>query len=703
MENPKGYSFSFSPRLLLLLGDQLIKDDTIALTELVKNSYDADADLVKITFKSIDQGQLGQIIIEDNGHGMNKDIIKDVWLKPGTDFKKKKFDKKELTKKYKRLPLGEKGVGRLGAHKVGSIIEITSKTESDDEIYMNIDWNKFELVNDLNDVKIEIEERKVAKHFISLKTGTKIVITGLKNDWNEKKFKEVYLQLIGLQNPFKVKDNKNKFELKISIDKTEWLENLLDIDDLKDFKLYDFYCKIVNNKIEKFEYKFQPWDTLDKVNGRIITENDLSEEDLLIKDPHSKKKKYIQLENDKIGVVEFKGSIFDRENKLLSKYPKQIVKKQCLELLDEIYGIRVFRDGLRVYNYGEKGEDWLNLDLRRVNQPTMKISNNLILGSVELDRKYSVGLIEKTNREGFIENIYFEIFKLSLLYCIGLIERKRIEDKERLRTIYVDSKPKNNIEDSFTKIKNNIIEKVKDPKDQEELIKTVNSINKDFTNIKESLLKGASNGLSLSIVIHEIEKINKEIEKVIEIEKPSFKLTQLFNHLKDIIKNYTQIIKGKDRKSETIPSLIRQALFNINFRLESHKIEIINKCTNNNTEIKIVKSLILGTILNLFDNSIFWLEYQGGKNKKIYLDIHEEKNYISLLIADNGPGFNMEFETAIKPFISGKPNDSGMGIGLHLAEQVMISHGGFIEFSDSNFDLPEDFNTGAKILLKFKK
>lgn len=83
--------------------------------------------------------------------------------------------------------------------------------------------------------------------------------------------------------------------------------------------------------------------------------------------------------------------------------------------------------------------------------------------------------------------------------------------------------------------------------------------------------------------------------------------------------------------------------------------------------------------------------------------LYEDKNFISLLLADNGPGFNMEFETAIKPFISGKPNDSGMGIGLHLAEQVMISHEGFLEFSDSNFELPEEFENGSNIILKFKK
>ena len=74
------------------------------------------------------------------------------------------------------------------------------------------------------------------------------------------------------------------------------------------------------------------------------------------------------------------------------------------EYLDDNGGGRVYRDGIRVYNYGEVGEDWLGLDIRRVNAPTRKISQNIILGAIHLSLKSSTGLIEKTNREGFVEN-----------------------------------------------------------------------------------------------------------------------------------------------------------------------------------------------------------------------------------------------------------------------------------------------------------
>ena len=83
----------FKPRarLLVQLGDQLIKNESIALVELVKNSYDADANVVTIYMDNIDDGEKGVIIIEDDGYGMNAETVENVWLEPGSDFKTKKI------------------------------------------------------------------------------------------------------------------------------------------------------------------------------------------------------------------------------------------------------------------------------------------------------------------------------------------------------------------------------------------------------------------------------------------------------------------------------------------------------------------------------------------------------------------------------------------------------------------------------------
>ncbi len=130
--------FSISPRILSHLGEDLIKSESIALLELVKNSYDACARNCTVDFITEDNGTLKRIIVKDNGFGMNRDIIENIWLTIGTDNKYKNIKPNECD----RIPLGEKGIGRLGVHKLGNEITLLSKRNNSKEIILNINWLK---------------------------------------------------------------------------------------------------------------------------------------------------------------------------------------------------------------------------------------------------------------------------------------------------------------------------------------------------------------------------------------------------------------------------------------------------------------------------------------------------------------------------------------------------------------------------------
>lgn len=119
-------------RLLTMLGDQLIKNELIALVELIKNSYDADASWVKVSF--IDFGPdyeltpTSKIRIEDDGCGMNADILRKHWLNPATPDKLKRKAKNPKTQKG-RILQGEKGIGRFAIFKLGKKITITTRRQ----------------------------------------------------------------------------------------------------------------------------------------------------------------------------------------------------------------------------------------------------------------------------------------------------------------------------------------------------------------------------------------------------------------------------------------------------------------------------------------------------------------------------------------------------------------------------------------------
>jgi nitrogen fixation/metabolism regulation signal transduction histidine kinase len=121
------------------------------------------------------------------------------------------------------------------------------------------------------------------------------------------------------------------------------------------------------------------------------------------------------------------------------------------------------------------------------------------------------------------------------------------------------------------------------------------------------------------------------------------------------------------------------------------------------TSTKCSDSLILGTIINIIDNSIWWLDYGKVQKKRMFIDLSDEfPGYLTLIIADNGPGFTLPPEDAVRPFISNK--EGGIGIGLHLAYEIMNSHGGELLFpSPDQFSIPKDFKSGAIVALAFKK
>lgn len=106
------HTFEITPRVIAHLGEDLIKNENIALVELVKNSYDAQASFCEVEF-TFEGEFLSKITVTDDGTGMDLETIENVWLVIGTDNKKKQLQQNSKG----RLPLGEKGIGRLGVHK----------------------------------------------------------------------------------------------------------------------------------------------------------------------------------------------------------------------------------------------------------------------------------------------------------------------------------------------------------------------------------------------------------------------------------------------------------------------------------------------------------------------------------------------------------------------------------------------------------
>jgi anti-sigma regulatory factor (Ser/Thr protein kinase) len=691
----KNIPFKPRARLILQLGDQLIRNENIALFELVKNAYDADASIVKIKMKNVDSKEKGEITIEDNGSGMDMDTIINAWMEPGTDFRAEQFRERKLSPIYKRLPIGEKGIGRFAAHKLGKVLEITTRKKGQLEIFVKIDWRIFEEKKYLSNIKIKVQERE-PQLFTKKKTGTHIRITNLRNEWEDRKIRSAYRAITSISNPFPF--GKSSFEVKFSCpDNPEALENLLQPKDIQKLALWHATGWLEGTELE-IKFKFTPWPEMEdniksrrkKIVGPLL-------------DPYKRKATHIDLNNYKIGSLRLELYVFDRDPNILKLLFSGV--NQLKSYLDSNGGIRVYRDGIRVYDYGEQGNDWLDLDLRRVNSPTKRISNNLVIGAVFLDRDESESLIEKTNREGFIENDAYELFRKAVLYSISKFENERYIDKLKLRTIFGPEEKSEPVQATFDELRTKLKEKIKDGYLLEEIITYVDKAEKEYNDIKDNLLKSSGAGLSLSVVIHEFEKIIKELIKVLEREEASEKILILVHRLSDLTEGFTSLIRSGRRKNNDLKEIIKQSLFNMEYRLKAHKIDVIDNFSEIkwNTKVRCTRNYVLMVIMNIIDNSIWWLGYKYKEKegiKKIYITLKRSDDGINLLIADNGPGFSVPTDIAIKPFVSDKPG--GMGLGLYIADEIMKAHKGTLFFPTKKMvKLPPKIN-GAIVGLHFK-
>lgn len=180
-----------------LFGQRLIGQPQIALAELVKNSYDADAFTCRITFSK------DRIEINDDGHGMALDEFRNYWMRIATTHKLED----RHSRKLKRPLTGSKGIGRLAAQFLAKDLTLETSAEPDPAqmLYAIVDWGKVEPGEDLQSVLVEYEHRPSEHIFpYNSATGTRITLSGLKEAWTPDRIRELGDELWRLRSPFRI-------------------------------------------------------------------------------------------------------------------------------------------------------------------------------------------------------------------------------------------------------------------------------------------------------------------------------------------------------------------------------------------------------------------------------------------------------------------------------------------------------------------
>lgn len=714
MSNKTMTSFRANAHLLKLLGDELIGDDRLAVFELVKNAYDADATIVDVEL-NLHSGDPHIIVWDRDGHGMNKDTILNKWMEIGTESKRNtNWIRSDL---FNRLPLGEKGVGRLAVHKLGSVMEMNTKRKGFPEVQVVIDWQDLiGKANLIEDTKVEVEELGEPKYFDDESHGTRILIRSLnKAEWTRGDIRRLKRLLTSLTSPF---DSVSDFQVSLSVPSREKdIADVLDAQDVLNTAIWKYSYSIESDGSFTYEYNFIPPSLYSDLKAEVqqvqCEKLELlppDKEERLARDQELRENLLLD-EQDLAGIGSIKGEfyVFSRDRAILNA---QGSYQGIKDYLDENTGMRIYRDGIRVFNYGEANDDWLGLNAKRVNNPGKRIAVNTVIGNVELKLESSRGLKEKTNREGFDESqeyIRFRWIVSSVVEHFQMLHRDSRKDLQEAKES--GSKKANTPKKRFEENVDELREALKKNGLENDLGGKLTQIEADFTQMRDVALSSVT-GVNLTLIFHEVERGIDQLNEDIKNNVDYSILSKRSEHLAKLLEGFAPLLKKNTRKTFTARDILEGAYEFTEYRFQHHKVVFSCPVFNGedpNFKIKGPSNLILASINNIFDNSIHWT---GLKKEKEILDGYTPAIKVTILldffkegpaivIEDNGPGFGIEPNLAVQPFQSTRPG--GMGVGLYYVDQVMESIGGkLILTTAEDLDL-EPTHNGSAVVLVFPK
>lgn len=494
--------FQVSAKTARLIGRENISDVDGAIIELVKNGYDADAECVYVKYVnpfdevpktlsyaevhryfksnmelvlrnySVKDGlyvlnkedidllnleqhllSVSQIIVIDNGSGMNREILESVWMNIGTDNKEVNV----YSPKKKRIKTGAKGIGRFALDKLSLYTRVFTKCEEESIYEWEIDWTQFDNARLLNQVEAKLQEcdgnfKDLVKSYLKedfelvkdykWNTGTIIILSPVRESWDRKLYIKVNNNLkninpLGSVDRFDIyvrnykhpelnfetesegisRDNYDylieaefdgKGNVTIALDRNEIDVNRKSIQieysptDIEKYDLEEFWDR---EAFKKDNYNRKDFDGVKQFRYTL---------EEILENPSEEIDRYN-------GVGAFSLKMYYLKNmKSTVKIVKDFKSRKRKQLLKDFSGIKIYRDSFKVRPYGDEGQffDWISLSIRVQKSPAAashesgnwRVSPNQLIGSVSISRMDNPKLEDTANREGMSLNREYDCF-----------------------------------------------------------------------------------------------------------------------------------------------------------------------------------------------------------------------------------------------------------------------------------------------------
>ncbi|MEW5870797.1 MAG: sensor histidine kinase [Chloroflexota bacterium] len=690
MSNDDVYHIRPAGRHILTIGSDLIQDQYAAVVELVKNAYDADSPDVEIVFKVSPNSDNFWITIADRGHGMSRDTVINKWLVPSTDDK--------LNRKVSpngRVMQGRKGIGRYAASLLGDNLFLKTVTEEGEKTEAIIEWNDFIEAKFLDDVEVLVTTEPSSEP-----SGTTLIISGKKEhlmEWDDPQIKKLKFELRKLIPPYNTEVfpelQENDFSIVLTFVNFPKPGSSRRTEKIIPYPIIQLYDYKISGSIRK-----NGTGLLKYTNQRAQnTAEDLIKIDL----------------NGPTGCGEliFDIRVYDREadaidglikRGLRNEQGEYLGKLQARQLLNDYNGISVYRNGFRIRPMGDPDYDWLKLNMKRIQNPSLKIGSNQIIGFVLIQSEELSNLIEKSARDGLRENrAYKRLIEITEIVIQNLenrryqyrqksgLSRPALRIERELEKLFAFDDLKRDIRSRLTKA--GISRETAD-----DVIKLVVKKEKLSNTIAENIRQTvaiyqgqATLGKIINVVLHEgrrplnffknqipnldfwarkleenrdISFLNKILAITGELGNNANLLVSLFARLDPLAAgkrgpkveyNLYDAITGSFKVFEN--EFIENS---INFQIDCPKKM---KLSGWRQDIYVIMS-------NLIDNSIYWMVNRNSPTKTIDVVVSETNGRLDYIdYRDTGPGIDaqlIESEVIFEPEFSTKPEGTGLGLAI---------------------------------------
>lgn len=679
LEAISGGNASIRPRARILktIGAELISSEVVAVIELVRNSYDADATHVHLVFTNPEDTGLARLEVRDDGHGMTKEILLGPWLEPATDHKA--IETGDATGGERsprgRRRLGSKGVGRFAAQRLGDELMLRTRARgATTELSAWFDWTVLNEGRYLDEMQIHWREHTPS---YTDRQGTHLEISGLRDSWTPDRFERLKLGLARLISPTMVE----AFQIAITVNGSH--EKILPAVDL-DEAMYSIRGQVEHGGCATIQYM--------DLNGA----HETWERTVLWPDR----------EDQTCGPFQFRIAAWDLDSTPLRHFLKSKNKKMGLRafrrMIRDHSGVSLYRDGFRILPYGEPDNDWLRLDRRRVNNPTLRLSNNQILGTIHLTADDNPELQDQTNREGLVTNEAYTHLQHVVLELAGFLESRRFQARRAIDVQWQRKSSNLPSLDGHTGRIDRLLDSLANgggaKKERlDELRSAVEELRNTSVDTIRQYAGAATSGQLAALVFrqlrHPIKQVRSDLDLAIGELAGGALFAEDLDDLRESLRTALQHLHTMETRMEKLDPLavggrgrrvsdidLSEALEEVidAFDEEFDRLGVVlDFRSGGDIVVRTNRQVAQQVLANLLDNALHWAP-QGGTDTPI-TTLAVGKTGFS--IWDNGPGIAQEHEALVfEPHFTTRPE--AHGLGLTLVKDLLKSVGGGIRLSD---------------------